>query len=211
MKDINSIVKMFSLFTGWLDKNEDDSHSIEGHPHLNLPEIKNIMNFDRGKLFKGHNGGLMVEGTKLRLVNCYYTNVVVQIYDTKDNILTTEYIVTDPIHPKYISKIVQDTKTITSNPATPATISYLIPINDSIDIELTEWSLRIIKTTKEKGLEFKNHWDNINELRTLRQYMSKFKKFLKLNSKILLTAKKNPSYNKKLYDESELIITGIKL
>ena len=195
-----------SLLTGWLNKDEDDSH-LEGRPH-HLLELKNIMNFDRGKLFKGHNGGLMVEGTKLRLVNCYYTNVVVQIYDTKDNILTTEYIVADPTNPKYIQKIVNDIKTINSN------INYLIPINDNIDIELNEWSLRIVKTIREEGLAFKNHWDNINELRDLRQYISKFKKFLKLNSEILLTAKKDSTpkdnLSGKWYDD-QLIIKGVRL
>ena len=202
---------MFSLFTGWLNKNENDSQ-LEGHSRYDLSEPKNIMSFNKGKLFKGHDGGLVVEGTKLRLVNCYYTNVVVQIYDTEKDIVTTEYIVVDPTNPKYIQKIVSNTKTINSN------INYLIPVSDNIDIELTEWSLRIIKTTEEKGLAFKNHWDNINELRTLRQYLSKFKKFLKSNSEILLTAKKHsiPKSNllgpagKKWHDD-QLIIKGVRL
>ena len=170
---------MFSLFTGWLNKDEDDSH-LEGHPHLDLTEYKKIMSFDNGKLFRGHGGGLVVEGKKLKLYNSYYNNYVCQIYNTENNLITREYSIDSNGHPKYIQSIIDNAKHD----------NYKFIIGD-IDINLYSGSIRITKTVTEEGLKFKDHWDNINMLKDLRCYMKKIKNIIKNEPNILSMGKKD--------------------
>tara|TARA_R110000824_G_scaffold7830_3_gene35353 strand:+ start:313 stop:867 length:555 start_codon:yes stop_codon:yes gene_type:complete len=172
---------MIKLFTGWLNKNEDDSE-LKGHSHLDrvLLETKKIMSFDSGKLFRGHGGGLIVEGKKLKLYNSYYTNHVCQIYNTENDLITREYMMDSNGHPKYIQSILDNAKYD----------DYKFTVGD-IEIYLYCNSIRIIKTVTEKGLEFRDHWDNINELKSLRYYMKKFKNIIKTEPNILSMGKKD--------------------
>ena len=173
MIDINLIVQMFSLFSGWLNKNDSQ---LESHSRYNLPETKRIMSFDNGKLFKGHSGGLHKLGDNiLELVNCYWTNVVIQSFNISENTTERRYHMDTGENPKYVRDIIDKAK---HN-------HYRFILNDNVEVNLYDWSLQITKKTKLKGLNFQGHWDNINDLRELRKYVRGIKHNLKRNPDIL--------------------------
>jgi len=162
--------------------------------HLGRTMCHRIMNFEPGKLFKGHAGGLHQVGEDtLELVNCYWTNVVVQSFNINENTTERKYYMNAGENPKYVRDIMKNAKHD----------HYKFILNDNIEIDLYDWSLQITKKTKLKGLNFKNHWDNINDLKKLRNYVRGIKHNLKNNPEIL-------ECNGELNENSCYVIKGFK-
>ena len=131
-------------------------------------EMKRIMTFETGKLFRGHGGGIHKVGNSLSLVNCYWTDIVVQNYCTKTNVTNTEYSVDSGSHPKYIRKIMDNLNH-----------DYYKFELDDVTVNVYDWSIKVTRKVKYDGLEFKDHWDNINELKQLRFFIRRIKDVIK--------------------------------
>ena len=144
--------------------------------HLGRVMCQRIMNFDNGKLFKGHSGGLNKVGDNiLELINCYWTNVVVQSFNINENTTERRYHLDSGQNPKYVRDIMDKAEHD----------HYRFILNDDVEVSLYDFSLQVVKKTKLKGLNFENHWDSINELKELRRYIRGIKHNLKTNPEIL--------------------------
>lgn len=186
-------------------KNEKEDTNPLGLPSLSdldqsgawkvddMTNIVRIINFDNGKLFKGHSGGLHVIGDYLTLTNCYWTNVVIQKYDTKSNKTHIEYMLDSGENPKYVREIIEN-----SNHR-----HYKFVISN-IQIDVYEWAIRVTKKVEHDGLKFYGHWDNINQVKGLRHYLKKIKSIIKNDPEVL-------DKNGKLLNDNCYEIKGLRL
>jgi len=151
-----------------LFNNEKEDTNLPSLSNQEDVDVKKIMNFENGKLFKGHGGGIHKIGNTLSLVNCYWTDISVQKYCTKNNVTYIEYSVDSRNHPKYIRKIMDKLDHD----------HYKFELGD-VTINIYDWSIRVTKNVKYDGLEFKDHWDNIKELKQLRFFIKRIKDVMK--------------------------------
>lgn len=144
---------------------------ISGHVQLD----RVISKIDMGKSFNGHGMILSTckfgEATLIRYHNKYYTGAVSCTYNCSEDNTKVE-LSSYSNTPKYIINILRNL-----NGNWP-TINY---IYNDIKVEINQHSICIDQHMELQGLRFKNHFDNINDLKNMVQILKPIRKALKTN------------------------------
>jgi hypothetical protein len=153
-------------------KNDEPEEPIYHPENMN----GSILRIDRGKSFKGHEAAVSInhEGNKLHICNKYLTGWCNYSYDT-DAKTTQQTFRHEYQLPKWL---IQKQKDIVNyHSLTTDCIQFII--RKGMKIELTSWSVIIMKDKEIEGLKMFGHRNNINMLRDLQQIGSKFRKWIK--------------------------------
>ena len=160
-------------------------HNLETVPDdiMNAIFAKKLYNFDRGRLFRGHQGNIVIQGkgekgSSITFNNSYWSTHVTQQYNFGTN--QTAYVIHFPaITRKWVGKLLY-----------PDKMFFYIHGPWRIDCQWGAISFKY--TVYRNGLDIMNHWDSINYIRKLTMSTRAFARKLK------------PYTYQKLYDEWSL-------
>ena len=137
---------------------------------MNAIFAKKLYNFDRGRLFRGHQGSILIQGkgedgSSITFNNNYWSTHVTQQYNFGSN--QTVYIIHFPvITRKWTQKLLHPDK-------------MFFYIHGPWRIDCQFGSIAYKYTVYRKGLDIMNHWESINYIRKLKVSTKAFTRKLK--------------------------------
>ena len=167
---------------------------------------KRVFRIERGRSFRGHAMELNVynnpDGKCISLFNHYLSGSVGCSYDIDNNITRIDYRCSSPT-PKYIQYVLRELQIksgVISELNVTISNKFKIGGDSAVEVNINEYNMDFIMNSKNKGLTFNNHFDNINKLKEVIEFRKRIKKMFKqvdIISNLELTDHKNqwnPNY-----------------